>query len=98
MRRRCPFVPVAAVMLLMGAACLTPACDGRNEAPVRTGEPSHAADAIIEKARTPEERRALESIRDEIDVEMLQKVGAIDAEIEALRRENEELRGRLREP
>jgi hypothetical protein len=85
-------------MLLMGAAWLTAACDRRKEALPRSGEPSHAADAIIEKARTPEERRALERIRDEIDVEMLQRVRAIDAEIEALRRENEELRGKRREP
>jgi len=82
----------------MGAAWLTGACDGRKEAPLRSGELSHAADAIIEKAQTPEERRALERIRDEIDIEMLQKVRALDAEIEALRRENEELRREVREP
>jgi hypothetical protein len=91
------FVPVATT-LLVGIAWLTAACSGRSEPPPRRGEPSHAADAIIEKARTPEERRALERIRDEIDLEMLESVRAIDAEIETLRRENEELRKKLPEP
>ena len=54
--------------------------------------PSHAADATIEKAKTPEERRALEKARDEVDAEMREKVRALDAEIERLRRENEALR------
>jgi hypothetical protein len=97
MRRFLGLVPVATT-LLVGAAWLTAACSGRREPPHRSGEPSHAADAIIEKARTPEERRALEHIRDEIDLEMLEKVRAIDAEIETLRRENEELQKKLREP
>jgi hypothetical protein len=89
-------VPVATT-LLVAAALLTAACSGRSE-PHRSGEPSHAADSIIEKARTPEERRDLEHIRDEIDLEMLEKVRAIDAEIETLRRENEELQKKRREP
>ncbi len=97
MRQRLALVPVAAT-LLMGAAWLSAACGGRKEAPPPSGERSHAADAIIEKARTPEERRALERIRDEIDLEMLQQVRALDAEIETLRRENEELQDKLREP
>jgi hypothetical protein len=84
MRRPLTLVPVA-ITLLVGVAWLSAACSGHRE-------PSHAADAIIEKARTPEERRALERIRDEIDVEMLESVRVMDAEIETLRRENEELR------
>ncbi|HXB55892.1 MAG TPA: hypothetical protein VN461_13980 [Vicinamibacteria bacterium] len=97
MRRSLALAPVA-VTLLVGVAWLTPACNGRSEPPPRRGAPSHAADAIVEKAPTPEERRALERIRDEIDLEMLDQVRAIDAEIETLRRENEELRKRLPEP
>ncbi len=87
-----------ATALLVEAAWLTAACSGRREPPHRSGEPSHAADAIIEKAPTPDERRALERVRDEIDLEMLERVRAIDAEIETLRGENEELQKKLREP
>jgi hypothetical protein len=97
MRRCLGLVPVATT-LLVEAAWLASACSGHREPPHRSSEPSHAADAIIEKGRTPEERRALERIRDAIDLEMLEKVRAIDAEIETLRRENEELQKRLREP
>jgi hypothetical protein len=97
MRRFLPLVPVATTLLL-AVGWLTAACSGRREPLSRRGEPSHAADAIIEKARTPEERRALERIRDEIDLEMLENVRAIDAEIETLRRENAELRKKLPEP
>ena len=97
MRRFLSLVP-AATTLLMGVGWLTAACSGRREPLPGRSDPSHAADATIEKARTPEERRALEHIRDEIDVEMLENVRAIDAEIETLRRENEELRKRLPEP
>jgi len=83
-----------AVLLLAGAAGVGAACDNR-----RTREgPSPAADAIIARAASPEERRALERVRDEIDAGMRQKVGALDAEIEALRRENEELQRSVREP
>jgi hypothetical protein len=96
MRRSLGLVPVAAT-LLVEAAWLTAACSGRKEPLHRSGEPSHAADAVIERARTPEERRALERIRDQIDVEMLEKVRAIDAEIETLRAQNEDLQRKLRE-
>jgi hypothetical protein len=91
------FIPIATTVLV-GAVWLTSACGGRKVSSLRSGEPSHAADALIEKAPTPEERRALERIRDEIDLEMLEKVRAIDAEIETLRHENQELQERLREP
>ena len=85
-------------MLLIGAAWLLTACERRRNAALRDDEPSPAADAIIERARTPEERHALERIRDETDAEMISRVRALDAEIEALGRENEELRRNLREP
>ena len=90
-------VPVGTA-LLVGVGWLTAACGGRKAPSPRSGEPSHAADAIIAKARTPEERRALERIRDEIDFEMLESVRTIDAEIETLRRQNDELRKKLPEP
>ena len=70
------------------------ACDGRD--PVLGGsEPSHAADAIIERAATPEERKALEHVRDEVDAEAREKLRALDAEIESLKRENERIRATL---
>jgi hypothetical protein len=47
---------------------------------------------MIEKAKTPEERRSLEKARDEVDAEMREKIRALDAEIERLRKENEQLR------
>ncbi len=96
MRRRSRTL-VAATLLIV-AACLAAACRDRDKPSLRTDEPSHAADAIIEKAGTPEERRALEGARDEVDREMRQRVRALDDEIEALRRENQELARRLRDP
>ena len=63
-----------------------------SSAPPSREFPSHAADATIEKAKTPEERRALEKARDEVDAEMREKVRVLDAEIERIRRENEALR------
>ena len=86
---------ILAAGLLMGAVCLT-GCQDRRA--LRDEEPSHAADVLIEKAQTPEERRALERARDEIDLEMRARARALDSEIEALRRENEELARKLREP
>ena len=97
MSRSLTLVTVGTILLL-GVVCLSTACSGRREPPPHRGVPSHAADAIIEKARTPEERRTLERIRDDIDLEMLESVRAIDAEIETLQRENEELRKKLPEP
>ena len=70
------------------------ACDGR-ERVLRGREPSHAADAIIERAATLEERKALERVRDEVDAEAQEKVRALDAEIESLERENERIRATL---
>jgi hypothetical protein len=64
---------------------------GSREASVAEG-PSHAADATIEKAKTPEEKRALEKARDDVDAEMREKARALDAEIERLQRDNERLK------
>lgn len=74
-------------------------CEGHRQrvAPV-TDEPSHAADAILKEAATPEEQHALERVRDEIDLEMRERVHVLDAEIQALQRENDELGRKLREP
>ncbi len=71
---------------------LTLGCGSAGNAPPAAEGPSHAADAIIEKARTPEERRALEKARDEVDAEMRERVRELDAEIERLRKENERLK------
>lgn len=96
MKAPSPFV--AALALLMAGAGLA-ACDGhRRRAAPLTDEPSHAADAILEKVGTPEEQHALERVRDEIDLEMRERVRILDAEIQAMKRENEELRRTLREP
>ena len=83
--------------LLLLIAALAAACDGR-ERVLRGGEPSHAADAIIERAAIPEEREALDRIRDDVDAEMREKLSALDAEIERLERENEQLLRSLRQP
>ena len=79
--------------LLLLIAALAAACDGR-ECVLRGGEPSHAADAIIERAAIPEEREALDRIRDDVEAEMREKL----REIERLERENEQLRRSLRQP
>lgn len=79
--------------LLLLIAALAAACDGR-ERVLRGGEPSHAADAIIERAAIPEEREALDRIRDDVEAEMREKL----REIERLERENEQLRRSLRQP
>jgi hypothetical protein len=78
------------VLIVVHAA----ACDGR-ERVLRGREPSHAADPIIERAATPEERRGLERVRDEVDTEAREKLRALDAEIESLERENERIRATL---
>ncbi len=57
---------------------------------------SHAADALIDEAKTPEERAQLEKVRDEVDAAAKKRIQELDAEIERLRRENEELRKRAR--
>lgn len=83
-----PHVLSTGLLLIVAHAA---ACDGR-ERVLRGREPSHAADAIIERAATPEERKALERVRDEVDAEAREKLRALDAEIESLERENERIR------
>ena len=86
------------IVLLAVAALVVPGCRrGNSGAPppaeVPSGEaPSPAADEMIEKAKTPEEKRGLEQARDEVDKEMREKARALDAEIERLRKENEALK------
>ncbi len=81
------FVPA----LLLLARC-APAGDAPPATRSEADAPSTAANAMIENAKTPEERRALEKARDEVDARMREKVRALDAEIERLRKENESLR------
>jgi hypothetical protein len=61
------------------------------------GDPSTAADPYIAQAESEEEREALIEARDEIDAEMREEAAERDFEMERLRKENEELRRRLRE-
>ena len=82
-----PWLPMPAAALLLLLAGCGPA--GNARAPEG---PSPAANERIEKATSPEERRALEKARDEVDAEMREKVRALDAEIERLRKENERLK------
>jgi hypothetical protein len=55
---------------------------------------SPAANAMIERAATPEEREALIAIRDQVDAEKRKEAAALDTEIERLERENAALRAR----
>jgi len=86
-----PHVLSTGLVLIVALAA---ACDGR-ERVLRGREPSHAADAIIERAATLEERKALERVRDEVDAEAQEKLRALEAEIESLERENERIRATL---
>lgn len=76
--------------LAVTALCTALACGG-------SGSPtkhSHAADAIIDRAATPEEQAELKRVRDEIDAAAQKRIAEIDAEIAKLERENAELRKR----
>ena len=55
---------------------------------------SHAADEIIDAAKTPEERAELTRVRDEVDAAAQERIKKLDAEIERLEKENAELRKR----
>jgi len=97
--RRCLALPLSllASALLLLAGCVPagdapPAPRSDSGQPPASEGPSLAADAMIEKAKTPEERLALEKARDEVDAEMREKIRVLDAEIERLRKENEQLR------
>jgi hypothetical protein len=55
---------------------------------------SHAADEIIDKAKTREERAELTRVRDEVDAAARDRIRELDAEIARLERENAALRKR----
>jgi hypothetical protein len=69
---------------------LLAACGARGPAP----DHSHAADELIAAAKTPRERAELTRVRDEVDEAAKKHIQELDAEIQRLQRENEELRGR----
>jgi hypothetical protein len=64
----------------------------------RSGEPvadhSHAADGIIDNAKTREERAELTRVRDEVDAAAQARISKLNDEIERLEKENAELRKR----
>jgi hypothetical protein len=76
----------------MAALCATMAC-GAKDSPATH---SHAADAIIDQAATPEERVELRRVRDEVDAAARKRIAELDAEIAELERENAALRERKR--
>lgn len=78
--------PCCLVLLVLAAGC-----------PGGGDGTSPAADEYIAAAETEEERQALVEARDEIDEEMAALAAEKDAEIERLRKENEELRRELEE-
>ena len=78
--------------LVLAALCATMAC-GAKESPAAH---SHAADAIIDQAATPEERAELRRVRDEVDAAARKRIAELDAEIADLKRENAALRERKR--
>ena len=79
-----PRITIAAMALALLA--LLPACGD---------QPSPAADSFIERAADAEEREALTLARDDIDQEQRALIALKDAEIERLRKENEELKTSL---
>jgi len=60
--------------------------------PQPAADHSHAADDIIDAAKTPEERAELTRVRDEVDAAAKERIKKLDAEIERLEKENAELR------
>ena len=70
------------------------ACGVPQEEPQLPEGASPAADALIEKAATPEERQELIAVRDQVDAEKRKEAAALDAEIERLERENAALRAK----
>ena len=78
-----PVLMVAAALLCVAGAC------GKSE------RPSPAADDVIAKSSNAEEREGLTRARDDIDEGMRRAVAEKDAEIERLRKENDELRKKL---
>jgi hypothetical protein len=74
----------------VGLAILLAACGSGQ----RTTDHSHAADEIIDNARTPGERAELTRVRDEVDAAAQARIQQLDAEIARLEKENAELRKR----
>lgn len=72
-------------MVLVLAAC---------SSPLPEADHSHAADEIIDRAKSPEERAELTRVRDEVDAAAKERIQKLDAEIERLEKENAELRRR----
>ncbi|HEX5042426.1 MAG TPA: hypothetical protein VFV75_05945 [Candidatus Polarisedimenticolaceae bacterium] len=79
---------VLAVLTLVFAACAAQPDPSISEGP------SPAADALIDGAATPEEKKELMAVRDQVDAEKRAEGEALDAEIVRLERENAELRKR----
>jgi hypothetical protein len=69
-------VPIALVATLA-------ACGGRDRRP---------AQDLIDREKDPEARRELEAVRDATERDLREREAALDREIEALRKENAELR------
>ena len=70
------------VLALVLAACGSP----------QPADHSHAADEIIDAAKTPQERAELTRVRDVVDAAAQARIKKLDAEIERLEKENAELR------
>ena len=77
---------LATAAAVLAFLALHPACGER---------PSPAADPYLERAVDAEEREALMLARDDIDREQRALAARKDAEIERLRKENEELKAEL---
>ena len=78
---------------LLALALLFSACAAHPEPTVPEGA-SPAADALIDRAATPEEKKELIAVRDQVDAEKRAEAQALDAEIARLERENAELRSK----
>ena len=76
------------VLALVCVACASP-----SEPEIPEGA-SPAADALIERAATPEEKKELAAVRDQVDAAKRAEARALDAEIARLERENAELRSK----
>ena len=79
------------VLVALALACV--ACAAQPEPAIPQGA-SPAADTLIERAATPEEKKELTAVRDQVDAEMRAEAAALDAEIARLERENAALRKR----
>jgi hypothetical protein len=71
-------------------ALVLAACGSSQPAP----DHSHAADEIIDAAKTPQERAELTRVRDEVDAAAQDRIKKLDAEIDRLEKENAALKRR----